>query len=201
MSVRMRQFVERKIADAFLTTALKAGFYVNIDNGGDDLELPKPINDKRAILKAMFAADEDRLYLYKSPDDKKAVGWVYFVYGNDGYDVISDYTVNLGKEKLNLMEAADKLSDFFGGHGSYPEPEDKFIYETIVYDGRDKSFRILNVSTGTVYSTEFKTLEEAVAAVDDGKERAGKTVKLLPLADLRVLLAEENAPLNVPAAS
>jgi hypothetical protein len=113
MSVKMRQEVEQKIADAFITSALAAGLFVNIDNGGDDFELPTPTNDKELILKTMFAADEDRLYVYKKPDDKKAFGWVLFIYGNDGYDVISDYTVNLGKEGLNIMVEADKISDYY----------------------------------------------------------------------------------------
>ena len=37
------------------------------------------------------------------------LGWVWFVYGNDGYDVISDYTAN---EKIEaLMVNVNKLAD------------------------------------------------------------------------------------------
>jgi hypothetical protein len=122
MSVRMRQEVEKKIATAFIESALSAGLFINIDNGGDDLELPKQTNDKALILKTMFAADEDRVYVYKNETDKKAIGWVYFVYGNDGWDVISDYTVNLGEEKLNLMVEADRLSTYYSDNRSADLP-------------------------------------------------------------------------------
>lgn len=106
MSVKMRQEVERKIADAFITQALAVGYTININNGGDENELPKPTTDKELVLKTMFATDEEHLLLYKG---KKKVGWVYFVYGNDGWDVISDYTTNLDA----IMTEADKISKHY----------------------------------------------------------------------------------------
>jgi hypothetical protein len=48
-----------------------------------------------------------------------------------------------------------------------------FIYETVVYCGRMKHFRILNINTGTVYASDFPTRKEAEDAIEDGKERAG----------------------------
>ena len=103
MSVKMRQEVERKIADAAVKSLLAAGFVISVDNGGDEYELAHS-TDKDAILKAMFLADEDRLFVEPSSTVKGTrrgnspwFGWVYFVYGNDGWDVISDYTINLEK--------------------------------------------------------------------------------------------------------
>ena len=106
MSVKMRQEVERKIAAAFITAALAAGYTINIHNGGSGPELPQPSSDKEVILAAMFATDDEHLMVYK---DGKQIGWVYFVYGNSGWDVISDYSTNLGP----LMAEADKISEMY----------------------------------------------------------------------------------------
>jgi len=36
-------------------------------------------------------------------------GWVYFVYGNDGWDVVSDYTTNLEAVLKGSGELAERL--------------------------------------------------------------------------------------------
>jgi hypothetical protein len=89
--VKMRQAVEKSISKKVVNALLTAGFAISVDNGGDDYELAHSTNGVD-IVKAMFLADEDRLYAEK---DGKTFGWVYLIYGNDGWDVINDYTVNL----------------------------------------------------------------------------------------------------------
>lgn len=90
-SVQNRQRVERQIARATLRNAVAAGFdKFEVDNGDD--ENTSTHTSVRGTLDAMFQTDEDRVFLWKG---EKQVGWVYFVYGNDGWDVISDYTTNL----------------------------------------------------------------------------------------------------------
>lgn len=99
--VKMRQIVEREIAEAAVTSLLAAGYLISVDNGdnnGREYELRKS-GSKRAILKAMFKTDHDHLYMSRqvtmSWNQGWNQGWVRFVYGNDGWDVISDYTANL----------------------------------------------------------------------------------------------------------
>ncbi len=100
----MRQLVERKIASALIRDGLFAGYSISVDiDSGRECVLEKSINRKE-ILNAMFSVDEEFLIFYK---DNKQVGWVFFVYGNDGWDVISDYTVNLE----HIMGNANKLSE------------------------------------------------------------------------------------------
>jgi hypothetical protein len=112
MSVKMRQEVERKIATAAIEAILKAGFSISVDNGGDEYELAHS-TDKEQILKSMFLADEDRLFV-EPPNSKKGqwFGWLYLVYGNDGWDVISDYTVNL-EEYIGEGSEAHRLSEYY----------------------------------------------------------------------------------------
>lgn len=106
MSVKMRQEVERKIAEALIQQSLDAGYHISVNNGGDEDEI-KPSHDKKKILDAMFATDEEHLIFYN--EEGKRVGWVYFVYGNSGWDVISDYTTNLD----HVMSEANKVSDHY----------------------------------------------------------------------------------------
>ena len=114
MTHAIRREVERKIADAFLTQALAAGYAINVDNGGDAEELPEPSTNKEQILGVMFQADEDRLNVYryvKKGDyvSLREMGWVLFVYANSGWDVVSDYTTGL----KDVMTEAEKLSDHY----------------------------------------------------------------------------------------
>jgi hypothetical protein len=101
-----RQEIERAIVERVVDDALAAGCWLNVDNGGDNMELEFPTSEKHEIMKALFATDDDRLYLFK-PGNKRATGWVWFIYGNSGWDVISDYTTNLEE----LLAGANKLSD------------------------------------------------------------------------------------------
>jgi hypothetical protein len=57
------------------------------------------------VLKAMFTTDEDILYVHDASG--KQIGWVFFIYGNDGYDVVHDYTTNLEP----IMKTADAIAD------------------------------------------------------------------------------------------
>jgi len=62
------------------------------------------------------------------------------------------------------------------------------IYETVVYDGRTKEFRILNLSTGTVYSMGYEKRHKAEQAAEEenGIERTrGRRVKFIQLFDLQ----------------
>lgn len=104
-NVAMRQRVERQIARAAINGLLAAGYTVSVNNGGDTDEI-EPSTDARAILKEMFATDEEHLIAHR---DGKRSGWVFFVYGNDGWDVISDYTTNLEQALAGAKALADKI--------------------------------------------------------------------------------------------
>ena len=107
MNVKTRQQIEKRIARKFLRTALAAGYAISLDNGGDGFEFENSTNFDH-IITEMFATDDERLYLSK---DGRRVGWVLFVYGNSGYDVISDYTTNLEELMPEVEKLSDKLSE------------------------------------------------------------------------------------------
>jgi hypothetical protein len=88
--VRLRIGLETAIAKHAIAELLSAGFALGV-NDGEEVTIKNSI-DAAAVLKAMQTTDDDYLLAYR---DGKQVGWVRFVYGNSGWDVICDYTMNL----------------------------------------------------------------------------------------------------------
>lgn len=97
--------VERKIANKAAKALLDAGFKVSVDDGEEVVVTRSSSIDE--ILEAMFSTDED--YLYAIDAQGKRVGKVYFVYGNDGPDVINDYSTTLEIVMAPVHTYADGL--------------------------------------------------------------------------------------------
>jgi hypothetical protein len=57
----------------------------------------------------------------------------------------------------------------------------KMILETVVRDGRTKEYRILNLTTGTVYSSSFESRQLAEDAVEHGTKRNNELVKYVSI--------------------
>ena len=106
--LKQRINLERRIARQIVTDALATGYSLNVNNG-DENEFDCATTDKRKILSAMFQTDQEHLLVYNSSNGQR-IGWVFFVYGNDGWDVVNDYTVNLEPIMRNANLIADKHS-------------------------------------------------------------------------------------------
>jgi hypothetical protein len=61
----------------------------------------------------------------------------------------------------------------------------KFIFEMAIYCGRMKEWRILNITTGSVYSMSYDTEADASKNIEDGKVRAGCRVVRVTRADVQ----------------
>lgn len=112
MNVENRKRIEREVIRAFVNQATAAGFLITVDNGED---CPvKMSRDVTAIMAGIMQTDEETLRLYHGTEDghptSQQIGWVYLVYGNDGWDVICNYTTNLEP----LMTEADKVIEKYG---------------------------------------------------------------------------------------
>lgn len=109
MNVEKRQRVERRIAREAIKGLLAEGYKISVFDG-EETVLTKSV-DPAAIEKAMFSTDEDQFHVERDGGDKPETGWVLFVYGNDGWDVIADNTVNLEPALKGATELADKIAD------------------------------------------------------------------------------------------
>lgn len=89
--VKRRIAVEKKIVIRTVAELLKAGYQLSVFDGEEESRITW---DAKELHKALMNTDEDFLNVWVEGEAKQ-FGWVKFVYGNYGNDVISDYTVNL----------------------------------------------------------------------------------------------------------
>jgi hypothetical protein len=103
-SVTARQKIERAIVSRAVSALLDAGYWLAVCQGDED-ELPRTRN-KRKVMRDLGECDLDRLMVYR---DTARVGWVHLVYGNDGNDVIADYSINLEPQLAAVLAYAETL--------------------------------------------------------------------------------------------
>lgn len=100
-SIKARARIEAQIARRVAESAIAKGYTVSV-NDGEETTVSRS-TDISVILDAMWTTDEDFLYI-NLPNGKR-LGMVYFVYGNDGPDVIADYSMAL--ENVLMAEIND----------------------------------------------------------------------------------------------
>ena len=104
-AIEARQKIERRIVRCVVNDALHLGYVLSVDDGGDEYAITES-TDAKAVMAALMNTDEDYLIL-RHPEGRS--GWVRFVYGNDGWDVICDYS---GAEHIErVLEGANALAE------------------------------------------------------------------------------------------
>lgn len=103
-AIRARIIIERAVIRHAAQALIAAGCALSVDYGEDDgFEVDKS-TDLNEVMKAIGACDEEWLRVYK---DGKNLGSIFFVYGNDGWDVISDYHTSLE----SLLESTNAFAE------------------------------------------------------------------------------------------
>lgn len=97
--------LEKFVVDIAVNDLLADGYAITVNNGESNV-LFNAIN-KTEIIEAMFSTDED--FLYVSKNDK--TNFIHFVYGNSGYDVISDYNTALETVLIRANSIYDKANE------------------------------------------------------------------------------------------
>lgn len=117
-AVRMRRGIEYVIVRKLIETLLAKDLELSIDHGGEAETIHiKDTSDN--TMEEMFACDEEYLMIKtkrgslngKAGEEHPNQGWVRLVYGNDGWDVICDYTTSLEEHLKEVNEYAEQ----FGG--------------------------------------------------------------------------------------
>lgn len=103
-----RQEIEQRIVRRTIKTLLDGGYSLGVNDGEETVI--EHSTDGESVFKEMFATDQDFLLVYVDGISDPG-GYVHFIYGNDGYDVISDLTVNL---ETVLKPVADYAQTFEG---------------------------------------------------------------------------------------
>ena len=105
MDVKLRNEIEKQIVERIVTDAVKMGFRLSVYDG-EDVVLKRSM-DISKIMDALMNTDHDEIKFYDN--ETKYIGWVTLIYGNAGYDVIADYSMNPKIE--TIISGANKLAE------------------------------------------------------------------------------------------
>lgn len=125
MNLKTRLDIERRIRNKTVDVLIDAGYYLTVDDGEGTPVVRSKI--KQEVKNNMGGVDEETLRVYKLNPEYDAskpsrennrqhlcVGWIFFVYGNDGYDCINDHTTNLEEVLKPVTEYASKQEERYG---------------------------------------------------------------------------------------
>ena len=96
----------KKIITRLLDDVLAAEWLVSIDVGEDELELALS-DDREQILDRLNATGQDTLILTRPGSSDRPE--ICLVYGNEPYEVISDYTVSITPLLAGAQTVADQI--------------------------------------------------------------------------------------------
>jgi hypothetical protein len=105
--VHNRQVIERRIVFKVITDLVEEGFVLRVHDGED--WATEKSTDVKYLKAAMFATDEEDLYVYLPDGTYRGV--VNFVYGNDGHDVIADNSTSLEADLAAVTAMADRIAE------------------------------------------------------------------------------------------
>lgn len=111
METNVTAALEKFVVELIIDRAFELGFVISV-NDGEETTLIRS-KDKAEIIGAMFTTDADYLYFYNPihGNTGSRLGWAYLVYGNSGYDVISDYADNPTTE--DILSTANSVYDAY----------------------------------------------------------------------------------------
>lgn len=107
MNIENFREIEKEIAKLAASGLIDAGFKISVFDG-EEITL-KPTTNIESILEAMFTTDEDYMFVHASETGER-VGFVRFIYGNDGWDVINDYSSSLEYALVQANKLAESYS-------------------------------------------------------------------------------------------
>jgi hypothetical protein len=106
---RPRAIMELAIVDCLIDAAKIAGFTLKIRDFDHYEDSENAYYDHKEDLKdLLFDLDEATVYVFSKESDK-LIGWVYLVFGNSGYDLVSNYTVSIVEFLAPVLELSKKL--------------------------------------------------------------------------------------------
>lgn len=104
-SVRGRALIELQVVDALIKAAQDNAFHLEIDGEGEGPDISTRRVSADAFKSALFDLDMATVYVSRG-----TFGWIRLVFGNDGWDLISDYSTNLE----TFLEPVNAVADFWG---------------------------------------------------------------------------------------
>lgn len=99
-AVRTRALLELEIVHGLIDAAETHGYFFRVE------EEPRAKSAEDLIYQ-LFDLDDATLLVF---DGGKEIGWIRLVFGNSGYDLISDYSTNLE----SFLSPVNEMARFWG---------------------------------------------------------------------------------------
>ena len=106
MNPSIRMGIEQQIIRRAVIDILGEGYKISVHDGGE-YTVNRSI-DLNLILNSTQTTDSDALVVW---DEDQNIGTVTLIYGNDGHDVIADYSNSLEEVLKGASLLADELAD------------------------------------------------------------------------------------------
>lgn len=103
-NVRGRAIIEMAIGNALIKSAGEFGYRLEVEGEDDDVSTPD------ALKLLLFNLDVATVLVFNG-HGRKAIGWIQLVFGNGGYDLVSDYTTNLEA----MLAPVNAVAEEWGG--------------------------------------------------------------------------------------
>lgn len=108
MDIQTRIQVERLIVKSAMDSLIEQGYSVATYVDNDLSELSTPTRNIDEIMDLLMESDEDTVIVSRRGS---RIGTLQFVYGNDGWDVLSDYSTTLEDALQRTGSLAERLQE------------------------------------------------------------------------------------------
>jgi len=101
--------IDRAISGKLVELAIAKGYSLTVRTNDDDAHNVIKSRDPKVILDELHSVDDERLYVHDA--NGKRLGWIYFVFGESGWDVICDHTTGRAITELVDTGPIKAISD------------------------------------------------------------------------------------------
>lgn len=109
-AIHERMMIERRIVFKVVEDLVAEGYYLIVHDG--EQYATTRSKDHRVIKAGLFHTDDEAIEVYRDNGLlSHSFGFVHFVYGNDGHDVIHDHAVILEDDLKAAFDLAEKIAE------------------------------------------------------------------------------------------
>lgn len=109
MDAKTRNDIEKRIFEHCVKELLESPRMFSLHLSDGEEIVVEDSRDAKEIVEAAFSTDGDDLYVTYTSEGKKGRGYIRFIYGNSGWDVINDYSVWLEPHIEETLALAESL--------------------------------------------------------------------------------------------
>lgn len=114
MSVTARIAIEHALTKFLYEDLIRQGYRLMLTSGDDPMEECEktPTRNVDDLLDLSMNVDDITVLLFASDKaDARCLGWVKLVYGNDGFDLVSDYSMAIEHALAETIKLSDRFAD------------------------------------------------------------------------------------------